>query len=609
MRINNISIESSKRIIFILALFAIFATGFYIVAYLMSDANSHSFVGFFKWIVPFIKYLLTVSEEDKFFIFLLSVVLPIFMYAGLIWEIVKKINSSVKFNSELNLKSIDLNEDIIKFNFNQPQYNFYCGYHDIENLDMNIITTIVHTKNGTYTGFQELELNFRLLNNKNFTLKNATISPMKLIYKVLYYTRNVQNFSYRFSGAGEIEDIKEKIENYRRTGKKRVLGESGENSLLLLSIIFSIFAFIFIWFFRDTVDDFVKDPGMFFVYIPFLGFSLISLVIDIFLVVNQLQKKGYYTCPRKYENRFAELIDKFNIWHLLMIKLAVIIFLVVTCFQPLIFAQNDKKILIDNNPAEFKTLKVNLPSEYNYLSKEQIYKIRKKYVKNSIFYKDGYEPSEEVFGQIVDNKPWWGLIACGQLNYTGDYHERIEGDSKVSIQMNNPNALVGLSLAYLPWDVEQTHSFCTSEYSKYTPLSLKYNEKDNLIIAKYDLPEEFLNVRVNIDGQSKRIPVQLSGLNALDFGYRYVWAFDFKNIKMLHQDEKTVLDEVIQFRDYVHLGGSCRYEGGCNNISPMQQELMLTITNLPAEIDLKLWKKEPMNKFHKADFYYKIVFE
>lgn len=175
--------------------------------------------------------------------------------------------------------------------------------------------------------------------------------------------------------------------------------------------------------------------------------------------------------------------------------------------------------------------------------------------------------------------------------------------------MNNPNALVGLSLAYLPWDVEQTHSFCTSEYSKYTPLSLKYNEKDNLIIAKYDLPEEFLNVRVNIDGQSKRIPVQLSGLNALDFGYRYVWAFDSKNIKMLHQDEKAVLDEVIQFRDYVHLGGSCRYEGGCNNISPMQQELMLTITNLPAEIDLKLWKKEPMNKFHKADFYYKIVFE
>ena len=65
MRIDNISTESSKRLVFILALFAVLATGFYIVAYLMSEAYTHSFIGFFKWLVPFIKYLLTISEEDK----------------------------------------------------------------------------------------------------------------------------------------------------------------------------------------------------------------------------------------------------------------------------------------------------------------------------------------------------------------------------------------------------------------------------------------------------------------------------------------------------------------------------------------------------------------
>ena len=71
----------------------------------------------------------------------------------------------------------------------------------------------------------------------------------------------------------------------------------------------------------------------------------------------------------------------------------------------------------------------------------------------------------------------------------------------------------------------------------------------------------------------------------------------------------NVTDDVKKFADYIHLGGSCRYKDGCNNISPMQYDKIFTVYKLPAEINLKLWKKEPVNKYMKADMYYRIIFD
>ena len=136
------------------------------------------------------------------------------------------------------------------------------------------------------------------------------------------------------------------------------------------------------------------------------------------------------------------------------------------------------------NTSAFQTIKVNPMSDYDYLSKQQIYDIRKNLVKNSLFASKNYEPAKPVFGAIADNKPWWGTTSCNQLNYKGDYHERIEGPSKVSAQMNNPNALVGLSLPFLPWQESFNEEFCTGTYSRFLPISIQYSEKDNLIVAK-----------------------------------------------------------------------------------------------------------------------------
>ena len=61
---------------------------------------------------------------------------------------------------------------------------------------------------------------------------------------------------------------------------------------------------------------------------------------------------------------------------------------------------------------DFKTkeniinVEINHPTPLSYKTKKEVYDLRKKYVKKSIFDIPNYEPSDEVFGGIEDNKPW-----------------------------------------------------------------------------------------------------------------------------------------------------------------------------------------------------------
>lgn len=309
---------------------------------------------------------------------------------------------------------------------------------------------------------------------------------------------------------------------------------------------------------------------------------------------------------QKQEDSYA-FLDKLPCEWLFGIKIIVFLAILFGLFKPLILSYNDNKILKITDTSTLKELEVNSPSEYNFLSKDDIYRIRKKHVKYSIFAKENYEPSEKVFGAIVDYKPWWGSMRCQPLNYKGDRHEYIEGASIQSTQINNPNTLVGLSSPYILWDIEQYQEFCTSEYAKFIPQSINYSEKDNLIVTKYEVSKHFPKIRTNVNGKTVRYLIQLSGLNALDFGYQYVYAYDTQNIKMYDENSNITQNEQT-FKDYIHLGSSCGYEGGCNNISPMQYDKMFSVTDLPAEINLKLWKNKPHSKFQKADMYYRIIF-
>lgn len=84
----------------------------------------------------------------------------------------------------------------------------------------------------------------------------------------------------------------------------------------------------------------------------------------------------------------------------------------------------------------------------------------------------------------------------------------------------------------------------------------------------------------------------------------YVYATDVKNLHFVNGN--NVSKSVYRFKDFIHVGGSCGYTGGCNNDSPEQAETRFKIDQYPASIKFKLWKKQPPSAEEPADLFYEI---
>ena len=292
MKINNVSTETSSQLVIIMSIITFVMTIALIIAYSTTAAFKISFFGFFQWLFNIFQSMRSEMSDEPFLPWII-LILFFAAYIGFFASIISRQSAIVKFNSGLNIKYINFLQGRIEFFFTRPQYNFVCAYSDIEKLYMDINSTLVHTKNGSYIAFQQLNLIFTTLNGKIFKLSNTTSSPMKLIYKIIDWTRGVQNFDYGFSGYGEIPDYKEKIDNYLRCGYKDIVGKHGEVSLKLLSIIFFIVGAFFTFAFKDIFVDMVKYPGLGFIFLPFSSFFLLSFIFDIILIVDKIRDKNF----------------------------------------------------------------------------------------------------------------------------------------------------------------------------------------------------------------------------------------------------------------------------------------------------------------------------
>ena len=233
---------------------------------------------------------------------------------------------------------------------------------------------------------------------------------------------------------------------------------------------------------------------------------------------------------------------------------------------------------------------INPMSELNYKTKEEIYNLRKSFVEKTIFKNRRYNPSEDVFGQIADNKPWLGIDA---LTCYGKGPNAYKGLSEESRYINNPTMLIGLDRVSFD---EKPKSQC-SVVDYLMPVKINYSKDENTIkvvfeVSKYqgDLGTEFL----------------LKGLNAKDLGYPYAYADKIENLVFI-QPDINISTNIHRFQDFIHLGQACGVKGGCNNGSPFQKELNFTVMKYPASIHFRLWKKHPKNVDIKADIDYLIV--
>ena len=135
MRINNVSAKTSKMVVVLLAIFAIIVTVGFSWAYFNTAISEHSIASFFKWYAETLNHLIADNRDEPITPYLIMIIIPLLAYGGLVASIVSRHFALKAMESTLNLKSVDFLQDRVKFNFNRPQYNFICGYNDINNLD------------------------------------------------------------------------------------------------------------------------------------------------------------------------------------------------------------------------------------------------------------------------------------------------------------------------------------------------------------------------------------------------------------------------------------------------------------------------------------------
>lgn len=292
MHINNVSPKTSGRSVFWFVILSIIMTIGFVYFYIQTNPGSYSFTGFCDWYMSLFKALKESSTDEPMLPWFSLVIIPLFIYGGAIATIVSRHCSVKEFENALNLKSVDFLQGRINFNFTQPKYNFACGYNDINELKLVLNSVMVHTRSGSYLTVSDIELKFTVLNNKKLSLTNVPINLMRTVYGIIDYGRAIHNFSYKFGGAGTVEDVREKIEDYMQTGCKQILATPAEQSFKWLSIVFFLLGIFFLYTFKDILSD-SETALISMVAFPAFGFIAVSFIFDFFLLADKWNENRY----------------------------------------------------------------------------------------------------------------------------------------------------------------------------------------------------------------------------------------------------------------------------------------------------------------------------
>lgn len=290
----------------------------------------------------------------------------------------------------------------------------------------------------------------------------------------------------------------------------------------------------------------------------------------------------------------------------------IIILLAILCatvLPSIIFQNNDYQIQnMRIQPEDSQRIEFNQLTDYDGYSKADIYDLRKRYVRHSMFKSDNYEPNEDVFGRLSDGKYWLGTenLRCRAIPNNAAHISA--GDSYVSRLINNPAFLIGVDLS-MGWNTPEPKKYrvCSDKKMLLIPNSISYSRDLNMITAVIPVNKIVIGVES---------PYILNGLNARDLGFKYGYVFNKENIEFANENS-SIDKELYTFKDYLSVGNSCGIEGGCNNIFQRHNNLMFyfrdenehTFRGGTAIIDFKLWKEKPASVLAKPDMYYRLIFE
>ncbi len=246
-------------------------------------------------------------------------------------------------------------------------------------------------------------------------------------------------------------------------------------------------------------------------------------------------------------------------------------------------------------------------------TKDEILKLREEQLlwHWDVFGDEAYQPVPAILSAVDESRPWWGLD--GEYHYgegwTGE--QNIEGPSEESRFLLNPLLLVALvdleavtdilkvddstSNSEDRWDsnIEEKSPDFFPAYSG--PRSLVWWPAQSRAEARYDAGSHFRDFMegegASENLEERRMILWLTAYNAQDFGFH--WAY----ISLEHSQNVSHgnhLPEPFQLREFIHVGGSCGYPGGCNNASPFVKELCcFRVSHFPAKVQVFLWKDKP----------------
>ncbi len=224
-----------------------------------------------------------------------------------------------------------------------------------------------------------------------------------------------------------------------------------------------------------------------------------------------------------------------------------------------------------------------------------------------------YIPSAKVYGSIGDRRPWWGLTAL----FLSDYYPTTDfgglnaprGVSLLSQPILNPLVLVTMWLVPTgcfkePLPSIRQENLDSLAQDAWTPPSdlIYFPAKRQAHIAYNTKPYlELWHSRGYLTSDCRTFELIFSLTNPHDLGFQYVQLSSQQSTGITIQPHTSPFP----LNHMIHVGGSCRHPGGCNNASPPTPEADgIFISAQSAKLVFKFWNSRPANDNTPSDLDY-----
>ena len=234
--------------------------------------------------------------------------------------------------------------------------------------------------------------------------------------------------------------------------------------------------------------------------------------------------------------------------------------------------------------------------DYTGLSKDFILGLRSGNLDSNIAQLLNYKPREEVWGKMKDKSEWLGFDCSVCYDTKTKLERRLKGVSSMSRLINNPMMLVA-PILIATYHLDEKLPVCSDKGLQLIPRNIYIDNVNSKIILVY--PGTTVLTKCQY--------LQLSGLNARDFGLKWGMVSASQNVKFPFKN--NISKKPYEFKDEIEYAVFSKdSDKKCNTYAGIDEKVLFNVTSYPACINIKLWNDKPWNSSKIADFNMEIRF-